>query len=197
MTTERFATIGEARAWAADHYPGAEALPALSVLFSDSELVLHRPTGTVLQITDSRDELDLHAAVTAIPAAFLAEQEPVYEIVGAALEFARFENPPGQARAAVDELADVFLDALASEHNDATTDPDRIRGFTHDRLMRRMRPLREQLLVLETIQLRFLRRHLGAFDVNERQKLLDSLHLNEDDFEAMAIADHRRFGTLT
>jgi hypothetical protein len=197
MTSQRFDTIDQARAFAAEHYPGAESLPALSALLTDTDLALHRPTGTVVQVSDCRDELDRHASVTVFPAKDLTEQPAMYEAISAVIQFARQEGSESWAQAAADEAADLILGALEAELRDRLPNPDRRQGFLHDRLVERMRPLREQLLVLEAIEVRYLRRQLQGLEPDEREKLLATFHLERDEYEDMLVTDHRRFGTLT
>jgi hypothetical protein len=131
------------------------------------------------------------------PAEDLTAQPAMYEVLSAAIESARLEDAEARARAAADEAANLVLDAIEAKLRDRSPNPVQRQEHLRDRLIERMRPLQEQLLVLEAIQVRYLRRELQDLEPDEREKLLDTFYLERDEYEDMLVTDHRRFGTLT
>lgn len=180
-------------------YPGARSEPDLAAFHAGDTHVFYDP-GTHLVVLVGPDEhADGHVEgiVETCPGHELAAHPSFFETMEGSVATG-WGADNARARKALEAMTRIYVAAQRSRGLGSIGPTGDVVTDVHLPLDLAITRLREQMFVLEAVQVRFLRDVFAeAASDKDREALADRLGLDHGTWLRMLAKDHRRFGTLT
>jgi len=197
--SDEYDSVDEAIAAVKAAYPDAESMPGLNGLYS-STLVYYDPQRHKVAVIGDGLEDTVHPAVYVdlIDGIDIAGELEVYDMLNDEALRGPFDYDGGDATAAVDEVARIYIESHMARLRGKEVEEDRLHNWLHFELEKTIAAMRKQIALLESVQLRVL--HMVIRDETTPEgveKALDRLNVTPEQLRDLILDDKRRFERLT